>query len=125
MAIYENYGDANFFEGGCFIMDAGDGDYEVITCDFVNDADEDTYLFCAGIICPEDSWIDVDAVRACCGNENAEGAELVREIVSCYGLEQANGDCKMLSSAEVIEQMNGYAAEYDFDSDTWSAGPLY
>lgn len=125
MSIYENYGDANFFEGGCFIMDTGDGDYEVITCDFVNDADDDTYLFCTGIVCPEDSWIDLDAVRSFCGDNAAEGAELVREIVAYYGLEQVGAECQMLSSAEVIEQMNGYASEYEFECDTWSDGPLY
>lgn len=125
MAVYENYGDMNFFEGGCFIMDCGDGDYEYITCDFVNDSDGDTYLFGTGMIDPSDSWIDVDAVNACCGDGNTEGAFLVRNILSYYGVANCNGDEELLSSAEVQERMNGYASEYEFETDTWSAGPLY
>lgn len=124
MPLYENYGDANFFEGGCFIMDTGDGDYEVITCDFVNDAGEDQYLFCVGIICPADSWIDIAAVKSACG-DTRDDMSLVRDIVAYYGMEQTGAECQILSSAEVIEQMNGYAEEYEFEENTWSEGPLY
>ena len=124
--IYMNYGDRNFFEGGLYIMDCGDGDYEFIKCDFANDSDGDTYLFSEGMIDPTDSWIDIDAVSNMAGAGELERAELARAIIDYYGPENCSGHYgEMLSSAEVQERMNGYAQEYEFEDDSWSAGPLY
>lgn len=125
MAQYENYGDMNFFEGGLFLMDAGDGDYEFIQCDFVNDTDGDTYLFTTGIVNANDSWVDLNAVRSSVEVHNDDGAELARAVLAYYGPENCGGhEGELLSSAEVQERMNGYTEEYEFDTDTWSAGPL-
>lgn len=125
MARYENWGDANFFEGGLFIMDCGDGGYEYIRCDFANDAGDDTYLFATGMIDPTDSYIDIDAARSSCGNGDEEGAALVRCILDYYGSANCGGTDELLSSAEVQARMRDYAEEYDFETDTWSQGPLY
>lgn len=124
VSVYENYGDANFFEGGMFIMDEGDGDYSVITCDYMNEGEE--YLWQVGMICPTDDWIDLEAVKDMAGRDsNDDPFLLVADIVHYYGLEQAGGDFEVLNVAGVQERMNGYAKEYEFETDNWSAGPLY
>lgn len=124
MAAYENYGDVNFFENGLMIMDIGDDQYEILTCDFVNDADGDTYLFSHGLVDLSDSWLKLDEVREYAGEEH-EGAELVADIVRYWGPIEFNGGYEeTLSSAEVMEAMEGFAEEYDFDEFPWRNGPL-
>lgn len=123
---YENYGDANFFQGGLFIKNCWDDTYDVITCDFINDADGDKcYLVQDGSVDISDDWIDVDAVLDCAGVDEAEGAEFVAEAVRYYGLIQFGSTREYrMSPEEVIEFMNDYSAEYEFDTNTWGEGPL-
>lgn len=124
---FTNYGDVNFFEYGLMIKDAGDNDYEILTCLPISD-EEGMYQFSYGTVCLDDSWLNWEGIESSCDvdRELNDPFELVRAAFDYYGAaEFCGGDVKVLAPEEVQEEMEAFAEVYEFDEFPWRDGPLY
>jgi hypothetical protein len=124
---YENYGDANFLDGGLLLAeDPGyPGCFYFYKCDFVNDTKSDRhYLLTNGYIDINDSWIDVDSVESFSdAMKESDPWWFAEACLQYYGAENFGGNVPMrgddlddwlLTSEEVEEHMKNVKVNGNF-----------
>ena len=120
--VFENYGDANFLDGGCIIAKDGDA-YRVVTCDYVYDAHDEnrSYLIQECYVDINDTWIDRDAIESYADcNKDTEPEWYAQACVSYYGGQDFGAgfysEDQLMTADEVEQYMKSH---YNLPSDIY------
>ena len=91
---YINFGDVNPLDyDGKWIKGLGDGVYHIVSADNLDwAAGKKGYYLQSAYIDINDSWIDIEAVKSCAGNETGDGLSLARDIFEYYGAYNCGGE---------------------------------
>lgn len=112
MEKFKNYGDVDFFDGGCLVREISETEFEVIKCNYDCDK-ENNYFLTHDIIDITDSWIDNDTVESYAGIAT-DNAMYTSDIISYYGTQNGMG-VMQLSKNEVIEYIQDRYMIDDFE----------
>lgn len=109
--MFENYGDRNFFEGGCYVQDNGDDNYTVIVCDPV---DSGNYRLAICDVDTYDGWINQQEVENFSGvSRDADGKLYATSCVQYYGPDNFGTTAEIMPMERVQEIMDGYNGTFE------------
>ena len=105
--MFENYGDANFFDGGVLVEKEGN-EYHVIKCNL--DCDTEKYFLTDDVIDINDAWIDKNEVESFC-DKTDDDALFASDIISYYGTQNSYYIGEELTKSEVVNYMKDFKNE--------------